>query len=144
MTWNRFLGAAAIAVLGCATGLSAQTGTSERKDKTKIEVKGGKEVTLTGCLQRSDGSTDYVLTDEIGRVKYAVVTDDDLGKYVDRRVEVKGRAANRGDGSVKIEHQTEGTSGGKTQAKVETKGDATVMPYLGLKSIKTVGSSCGA
>jgi preprotein translocase subunit SecF len=144
MTWNRFLGAAAIAVLGCATGLSAQTGTSERKEKTKIEVKGGKEVTLTGCLQRSDGSTDYVLTDEIGRLKYAVVTDDDLGKYVDRRVEVKGRAANRGDGSVKIEHQTEGTSGEKTQAKVETKGDATVMPYLGLKSIKTVGSSCGA
>jgi hypothetical protein len=133
---------AAASLLAGTAIATAQTGTSERREKTKIEVKGGKDVTLTGCLERSSGTTDFVLTDEVGRLKYAVVTDDDLGKYVDHRVEIKGKAADRGDGKVKIEHKVEGTSGETSAAKVETQGDSTLMPYLGLKSIKRVGSSC--
>ena len=134
---------AAIAICAsCAVGLTAQSGTVERKEKTKIEVKGGKEVTLTGCLQRSDGHTDYVLTDEVGQVKYAVVTDDNLTKYVDRRVEVKGKAADRGDGKVKVEHKVEGTTGETAESKVERNGDTTPIPYLGLHSIKTIAPTC--
>jgi hypothetical protein len=115
---------------------------AERKEKTKIEVKGGKEVTLTGCLERSSGPTDYELTDEVGRLKYAVVTDDELDKYVDRRVEIKGRAADRGDGKVKVERKVEGTSGDTSEAKVEARGDASMLPYLGMKSIKTIAQTC--
>src|SRR5262249_20995159 len=102
---------AAAGVLLCAVSAQAQTGTTERREKTKIEVKGGKDVTTRGCLRRSEGSTDYALADEMGRLQYAIVTDDDLGKYVDRRVEVKGNAADRGDATVKLRHKVEGTSG---------------------------------
>ena len=126
----------------CAVGLSAQSGTTERKEKTKIEVKGGKDVTVSGCLERSDGNTDYVLTDHGGMLKYAVVTDEDLSRYVDRRVEVKGRAADRGDAKVKIERKVEGTTGETAESKIERKGDTTVLPYLGLKSIKTIAPAC--
>jgi hypothetical protein len=142
MEWKRLISAVTLSVLGCAVAVTAQTGTSERKEKTKIEIKDGKEVTLTGCLERSSGVTSYILTDEVGDLKYAVVTDDDLGRYVDHRVEIKGRAADRGDGKVKIERRTEGTSGRETESKVETRGDTTVLPYLGLKSIKSVSASC--
>jgi len=137
----QLFGAVALAI-ACAVGLSAQTATTERKEKTKIEVKGGKDVTLRGCLERSDGSTPYVLTDEIGDLQYAVVSEDDLSKYVGRRVEVKGKAADRGDAKVKIEQKVEGTSGETTEAKIEKKGDATLLPYLGLRSIKTVAAAC--
>lgn len=136
------LGLASAFTLATVFGISAQSGTTERKEKTKIEIKGGKNVTLTGCLQRSSGITDYILTDELGELKYAVVTDRDLGRYVDRRVEVKGRAADSGDASVKIERKAEGTTGETAETKVERKGDTTAMPYLGLKSIKTRASSC--
>lgn len=142
MRVRRLIGAATLSVLACAVGVSAQSGTTERKEKTKIEIKGGKDIVLTGCLERSSGSTDFILTDDVGRVKYAVVTDDDLGKYVDHRVEVKGKAADRGDAKVKIEQKAEGTSGVSTETKVETKGDTTVMPYLGLKMIRTLDSTC--
>jgi len=142
MEWKRLISAVTLSVLGCAVAVTAQTGTSERKEKTKIEIKDGRDVTLTGCLERSSGMTNYVLTDEVGDLRYAVVTDDDLGRYVNRRVEIKGRAADRGDGKVKIERRTEGTSGRETESKVEAKGDTTVLPYLGLKSIKDVGRSC--
>src|SRR5215831_18915367 len=80
------VGVFAISSLGLVSVISAQSGTSVRKEKTTIEIEGGKEVTLTGCLERSSGRTDYVLTDDLGRLKYAVVTDDDLSKYVDHRV----------------------------------------------------------
>jgi hypothetical protein len=140
MKLERIAVATVLSVVACGAGLSAQS--AERKEKTKIEVKGGKEVTLTGCLERSSGVTDYELTDSVGRLKYSVVTDDDLDKYVGRRVEIKGRAADRGDGKVKVEHTVEGTSGDTSQAKVEARGDTAALPFLGLKSIKTIAPTC--
>jgi hypothetical protein len=141
MRLHNIFGAAAFA-LTAAVSLSAQSGTVERTTKTKIEVKGGKDVTVSGCLARSSGSTDYVLTNDSGTLKYAVVTDDDLGKYVDKRVEVKGKAADRGDGKIKVERKVEGTTGDKADMKVERDGDTTLLPYLGLKSIKALSSAC--
>lgn len=137
----QLFGAAALA-LASVVGLSAQSATTERKEKTKIEVKGGKDVTINGCLERSEGSTPFILTDAIGDLRYAVVSEEDLSKYIGRRVEIKGKAADRGDAKVKIEQKVEGTTGETTEAKIEKKGDATLMPYLGLRSIKAIGGSC--
>ena len=141
MYLSRIAAAAMVSVLACGAGVAAQSGTTERKEKTKIEIKGGKDVTVNGCLERSDGTTDYALVDPVGQLKYAVVTDDDLSKYVGKHVRVKGRAADEGDAKVKITHKVEGTSGESREAKIETKGD-TVLPYLGLKSIKSIAGSC--
>lgn len=132
-----------LAVMCAAAGVAGQSATTEQKEKTKVEIKGGKEMTFAGCLERSVGDTKYVLTDEAGDLKYAIVTDDDLTKYVDHRVEVKGNAADHGDATVKIERKVEGTSGAKAESKVERKGDTAGIPYFGLKSIKSVASKCG-
>jgi uncharacterized protein YdeI (BOF family) len=125
----------------CTVGLAAQTSTTEQKEKTKVEIKNGKSVTVTGCLERTVGATGYILTDDSGRLKYAVVTNDDLSKYVGHQVQVKGNAADR-DATVKIEQKVEGTSGAKTEAKTKTDGDSADLPYLGLKSVKTIGTTC--
>jgi hypothetical protein len=125
----------------CAVGLGAQSGTTETKTKTKIDVKDGKNVTITGCLAANPGGG-YMLTTTRGEQKYALVTDDDLSKHIGHRMEIKGKAADRGDGKVTIESST-GTSGGDTtKVKTELKGDSADMNYLGVKSVKMISKSC--
>jgi hypothetical protein len=121
----------------CAVGLAAQTTTT----KTKVEVKDGKDITVSGCLERNP-SGGYMLTTTQGALKYAIVTDDDLAKHVGHRVELKGKAADRGDGKVKIESTTK-TGDDKARAKTEIKGeDMAGMKYLGMKSLKMISTSC--
>ena len=124
----------------CAVGLGAQSGTTETK--TKIDVKDGKEVKVSGCLEHNPGGS-YILTNSRGGLRYTLVTDDDLSKHVGHRIEVKGKAADQGDGKVKIE-STVGTSGSdKTESKTEIKGaDMAGMRYLGVKSVKMISASC--
>ena len=123
----------------CAVGLGAQSGTTTTK--TKIDVKDGKDITITGCLA-TNPSGGFMLTDRRGEQKYALVTEDDLAKHVGHWMEVKGKAADRGDGKVKIESTT-GTSGGeKTKVKTELKGDGAAMNYLGVKSTKMLSEDC--
>lgn len=123
----------------CAVGLGAQSGTT--KTKTTVDVKDGKDVTVGGCLERNPGGG-YMLTTTGGSMKYAIVTDDDLSKHVGHRVELKGKAADRGDGKVKIETTVE-SGDDKTKAKTEIKGgDMSGMKYLGLKSLKMISTSC--
>jgi hypothetical protein len=125
----------------CAVGLGAQTGTTTTTSTTKVEVKDGKEVTVSGCLERNPGGG-FMITNNAGGLKYVLVTDDDLAKHIGHRVEVQGKAADKGDGKVMIE--SKGTSGGeKTEAKTEIKGaDMAGMHYLGMKSLKMIASSC--
>ena len=124
----------------CAVGLGAQSGTTETKTKTKIDVKDGKNVTITGCLA-ANPSGGYMLTTTRGEQKYALVTDDDLSKHIGHRMEIKGKAADRGDGKVTIE--STGTSGSDTtKVKTELKGDSPDMNYLGVKSVKMISKSC--
>jgi hypothetical protein len=124
----------------CAVGLGAQSGTTETKTKTKIDVKDGKTITISGCLAANPGGG-YMLTTTRGEQKYALVTDDDLSKHLGHRMEIKGKAADRGDGKVTIE--STGTSGGdKTKVKTELKGDSPDMNYLGVKSVKMISKSC--
>jgi hypothetical protein len=125
----------------CAVGLGAQSGTTETKTTTKVDVTDGKDVTISGCLAANPGGG-YMLTTTRGAMKYALVTDDDLSKHVGHRMEIKGKAADRGDGKVKVESTT-GTSGGeKTKSTAEMKGDMPGMHYLGVKSVKMISESC--
>jgi len=140
---------AAVALAGfCAVTAAAQEIKTTTKEKTKIEIKDGKHVEVNGCMERSlEGR--FVLTNDVGNLKYVLVTDDNLSKYVGRRVEVKGLAADKGDAKVKIE-KTVGTQGEiagkklddqKSTTTTEIEG-AVATPYLGVKSIKKLSDSC--
>jgi hypothetical protein len=140
MTLQKMSAAVGIALL-CGTAMAAQSTTAERHEKTKVEVKDGKAITVKGCLERG-GDEGYLLTSAEGGLRYVLVSENDLSKYVGRRVEVRGNAADRGDGKVKEERKVEGTTGETTRSKVEEKGRDAALPYLGLKSIKTLSKSC--
>jgi hypothetical protein len=133
----------------CAVGLGAQT--SESTTKTKIEIKNGKDVTVTGCVKPGATGTEYMLTnvaDNTGALhSYILVSDDDnLSKHVGHRVQIEGKAADRGDGKVKTETKTtmkvEHGDDKETKAKSEVKGDLAGLPYLGVKSLKMIAASC--
>src|SRR5438045_638362 len=92
----------------CAVGVGAQS-SDTTKTKNRVKVDGGKDVTVSGCLERNlDGG--YKLTDANGRMVYALVGGDNLDKHLGHRIEVKGKATNGHDGKVKIESETK-TSG---------------------------------
>src|SRR6185295_7032419 len=94
----------------CTAGLTAQTQETQTTTKTKIEIKGGKDVTVVGCLeQRSNG--EYVLTEAAnnGRdehFRYVLVTSENLSNRVGERVQIKGKAVTNGDGKVSVESKT--------------------------------------
>jgi hypothetical protein len=140
---------AAVALAGfCVFTAAAQEIKTTTKEKTKMEVKEGKRIEVSGCMDRSlEGR--YVLTNDVGGLKYLLVTDDDLSKYIGRRVEVKGLATDKGDAKVQIE-KTVGSSGEvdgkkvddqKTKTKTEIEGNVG-MPYMSVKSIKKLSDSC--
>ena len=124
--------------------------------KTRITVEDGKEITVTGCLQRSNEGRSFTLTNAagkdgaVGSYLLAGADDDDdleeLGRHVGHRVEIKGKAANRGDGKITVESKNEmpKADGGKarTESKSEIKGDLAGLPYLGVKSFRMIASVC--
>lgn len=129
----------------------AQDQKVEVTSKTKVTVKDGKEMTVTGCIQRSPGGL-FTLTHVAGKDgplgSYFLVTDDedDLADHVGHRVQIVGKAADRGDGKLKIETQTavkpEDGEKRTTEHKTEVKGELVGMPYLGVKSVKMMASVC--
>lgn len=132
------------AVIGAVT-LGAQK--SETTTKTKVEVKDGKDVTLTGCVQANPGGG-YLLTnvaDKDGSMhRYMLVSDDqDFSKHVGHRMTIQGKAADRGHGKVEIERKTktEGEDRDKT-TKAESRGDLSGTGFLGVKSMAMVATSC--
>lgn len=144
----KLIGATFAIATCCALTAAAQEIKTTTKEKSKIEIKGGKSVEVNGCVDRSlEGH--YVLTNDSGGLKYLLVTDDNLSKYIGQLVAVKGMATNKGDAKVKIE-KTESTSGEiagkklddhKATTKTEIEGDI-AMPYLGVKSIKKLSDAC--
>ena len=134
----------------CAAGLAAQTQETQTTTKTKVEIKGGKNVTVIGCLEQGLNG-DYLLTqvrnnsrDE--RSRYALVTSQDLSKHVGERVEIKGKAVTDRDGKVSIESKTktEVDKGKDQEVKTKTEGTSGAfdLPFLGVRSMKTLPSSC--
>ena len=150
MTTTRLTTVAVGLAAMCAAGLSAQTQETQTTTKTKIEIKGGKDVTVIGCLERQPGG-DYILTSvrDRGRLepsRYALVTSQDLSARVGERVEIKGKAVTNGDGKVSIESKTktevENGKDQETKTKSEGTSGAFDLPFLGVRSMKTLSSSC--
>jgi hypothetical protein len=134
----------------CAAGLTAQSQETQTTTKTKVEIKGGKNVTVIGCLEkRSNG--DYVLTEvrdtnRLDYSRYALVTSRDLSGHVGERVEIKGKAVTNGDGKVSVESRTktEVENGPDQESKTKSEGTSGAfdLPLLGVRSMKTLSSSC--
>ena len=144
----KLIGGALVLAALCSVALDGQEIKTTTKEKTKVEIKDGKDVKVVGCLARTiDGA--YVLTNDVGDFKYTLITDENLSRRVGQRIEVKGIATDRGDAKVKIESKvgTTGEVGG--QKADETKATTTRklegdlnLRYIGLRSIKKISDSC--
>lgn len=130
-------------------GLAAQQTTV--KQKTTVDVKDGKDVTVTGCVERATSGPGFVLTRvESNRTStpfYTLVGEDaSLGGHLGHLVEIKGKATDVGDdGKVevttktKVEREHGDDSHTKTKTKIE---GATEIPFLGVKSVKMLRDTC--
>lgn len=140
----------AVLLASAASGAVASAQDVEKKSKTKITVEDGKDVTLTGCVARgADGN--FVLSNAAGKdgvagnYILAGKDDDDLEDRVGHRVEIKGKAADKGSGKVKIESKSEVEASGDTRKRestTEVEGDLHGLPFLGIKSIRTLATVC--
>jgi len=155
MTFREKTTAMVALCLAAAVTLAAQTDV-----KSKITVKDGKDVDVTGCVASApSGAGDgYVLTnvaDKKGtRPDYRLVADDDdsakgltkdLAKHVGHRMQISGKATDR-DGKVEIETKTttkiEHGDDQETRTKSTQKGDIPGTDYLSVKSMKMIASTC--
>jgi hypothetical protein len=136
----------------CTTGLAAQTQETQTTTTTKVEIKGGKDVTVVGCLERRSNG-EFILTQardnkHLEQSRYALVTEQDLSRRVGERVEIKGKAVTDHDGKVSVESKTktEVENGNdqetKTKTTVEGTSGAIALPFLGVHSVKTLSRSC--
>ena len=133
-----------LAIAGAVT-LGAQS--SETTTKTKINVKDGKDVKVTGCVE-AGAMGGYVLTnvaDSTGALHgYILVSDDDdFSKHLGHRVQIEGKAADREHGKVEIKTETKMDGIEKDMhSKSESSGNLADMPYLGVKHLTMVAASC--
>jgi len=133
--------------LATAAPLSAQTDV-----KSKVRVKDGADVEVTGCVaSASSGTGDgYVLTnvaDKKGtKPNYMLVDEDhDLVKHVGHRVQISGKATDR-DGKIEIETKTKTKvkhgDDQETRSKSTMTGGTVGMAYLSVNSIKMIAATC--
>lgn len=144
---RKLIGAAAVAALT----ISGSAVAAQEKTRTKISVEDGRDVTLTGCVERS-AEHGFVLSRAAGKDgaerSYLLVGDaaNDLDDRVGHRVEVRGKAADQGGGKLKIETKSEVESASgdrrKRESKTEVQGDLEGLPYLGVKSVRTIATVC--
>jgi hypothetical protein len=134
----------------CGVGLAAQTQETKTTTNTKIELKGGKDLTVIGCLDRRSNG-DYILTKVRAKgshapSQYALVTSEDLSKHIGERLEIHGKVVADGNGKVSVESKTktEVEHGETREAKGKTEGAiaAPDTPFLGVTSTRTLGASC--
>jgi hypothetical protein len=150
MTTTRLTAVAIGLAAMCTAGLAAQTQETQTTTKTRTEIKGGKNVTVIGCVERrSDGG--FILTEvsdnrRLEHSRYALVSDKDLSRHVGERVEIKGKAVVNGDGKVSVESKTRTeVQDGKdqeTKSRIEATSGEFDLPSLGVRSLKTLSSSC--
>jgi hypothetical protein len=141
-------------LLGCALGLAVMSAAAlnaqtEVKRTTKVEVKGGKEITTTGCVGRT-GDGRYTLTSVGGEMQYILVGHENMSKHTGHRIQVRGKATDLGDAEVKTETKTSTKTDvdhGPDQASqrkttTEQKGDLAGVRFLSVDSVKTLADSC--
>ena len=150
---RNLVSAMAILLGGAGAAALAQDQTTDAKTKTRITVEEGRNVTVTGCVGRTSEGT-FTLNHSAGKDgalgSYILVADgdqmDDLRDHVGHRVEVKGKAADQGDGRVKIKSESEvRTSEGdrrKRESTTNVEGDLGGLPYLGVRSVRMLASIC--
>jgi hypothetical protein len=133
-----------VAAGAVALGAQSLDGTRTR---TKVEVKDGKDVKVTGCVE-AHALGGYILTnvaDKSGALhRYMLVSDsEDFAKQVGNRVQIEGKATDRDHGKVEItsESKTPGVEH-DTHTKFEASGDLSGMPYLGVEHMKMIAASC--
>jgi hypothetical protein len=146
------LGYVLAATMVAATAIAAQ---DNDKTRSRVIVQDGKEVTVTGCVARNaDGG--YTLTNVAGKdgvVNSYILAQlgddnevDDLDHHVGHRMELRGKAADRGDGKIKVvtKSEVDKVEGGKakTETTSEIKGDLEGLPFLGVKSARMIASVC--
>ena len=127
-----------------ATALGAQT-----KTETKIKVKDGKDVSVTGCVTPA-ASGGFMLTnvaDKNGALhSYMLISDDtDFSKHVGQRVQISGKATDQSNAKIVTETKTRTKEQGQdkeTHSKSEVNTDSAGVPFLGVKSIKVIAASC--
>ena len=131
---------ACLALASAVSVLGAQS--SETVTKTKIDVKDGRDVKVTGCIEAgSDGG--YILTnvaDKTGdRHSYVLVSDsENFSKVLHNRVEIDGKIGDSRNGKVEIKTETKVDGPARdTHSKVETKAG-----YLGVSHMRSIASVC--
>ena len=147
---RKLLCAALVSVMTAGASVLAQD--EVKKSKTSMSIDSGKDITVTGCVVRS--GEDFSLTNAAGK-KGAVGPSilvangddrDDLAKHVGHRVEVKGKAADQGDGKVTIkterEVKTDDGDTKKSESTTKVKGDLDGLPFLGVKSVRMLATVC--
>ena len=126
-----------LTTLACGVALAASAtlgAQSNGSSATTIEIKNGKHVKVTGCVEAgADGG--YVLRNVADRKRtmhrYILVPSDseDFSKMLNHRVKIEGKVGDRSHGRIEI--TTDG-------AKVEDSG-----PYLAVDHMTMIASSCG-
>lgn len=147
---KRWLFSAAMLALAAA-GMHAQSTELKRKSETKIEVKEGKQVTVTGCITAQPGENGFALanvSDEEGELgNYLLVGDvDDLDEHLGQFVEIKGRVADGDKGKVEVRTRTEierdGQKDSTRKTKTEVEGDLSGLPFLAVEKVKMLRPGC--
>ena len=125
-----------IALTAGVVQLSAQD--VSQKTQSKVSVEDGRSITVTGCVARNpDGG--YLLTNvadksgALGSYMLTLEDDDDVKDHVGHRVEIEGKAADKGTGRIKVETKNESTAAdgdkSKTTSTAEVKGNLKGLPY---------------
>ena len=127
--------------LALAAHVSVSAQSTETTTKTKIEVKDGRDVKVTGCVDH-DSRGRYVLTDvKDGHERlhrYILVSDaNDFSKMLGQRVRIEGRLADSVEGKVEIKTETKVDGDRDTHGKAEGPG-----PYIGVKHMERVEGAC--
>lgn len=142
-----------VIALGLGLAVPAAAQSTKVKNETKIEVKDGKDVTVTGCVRQHPdrtGATRYQLTnvaDKDGRMgAYLLVGEkDDLSEHVGQLVEVSGKAADQDEARIKVKTKTQvdrdNADDTNTESSSELKGNLDV-PLLGVKDVKMIRPTC--
>ena len=145
----KLIGMTVCAAAVCLASLGADAGQTEMK--SKIKVKDGKEVNVTGCVAPSASGKGFMLTnvaDKNGAMhSYMLVSEDaDLSKHVGHRVQLEGKVTDRGHAKVEVDTKTktkvEHGDDKATHSKSTMSGDMAQIPFLGVKSLKMIAAAC--
>jgi len=130
------------ACLALASAVSLGAQSSETTTKTKIDIKNGKDVKVTGCVEAGpDGG--YMLTNVTDKTgdhhSYMLVSDsENFSKVLHNRVEIEGKIADSRNGKVEIKTETKVDGPARdTHSKVEERA-----AVLGVKHMKTIATVC--